>query len=325
MADNPTGAGLNELDGVSALAKLRQDRSPKADNPEPAKTEAQPEPEEEESTEETGQSEPEEQSEGAGEGSNDTDEPAEEPERPAAEQEVALPDGKRISAKEAAEGYLRREDHTRRLMELAEHRKAIERERAEVIPKLKQFVAEQQDETPKDWVKLAKELDPWAFQQLKTEHDSKAMAKAYAKQQLDALERQQLVDAQLKAKEFLMADRTFDKSWTTEEGLVQGIQQVAAWAVKERGYDRDFLNRISEPRLIQDLEKARKWDALQKAGPKAAEKVKALPKPLKPGAKPATATVDRDLQKSKNRFHQTKTIADGQAFLSRLRQQAGAA
>ena len=107
----------------------------------------------------------------------------------------------RVTLEEAAKGYQLQSDYTRKSMLLAEERKAFEAQQAAQTEELNrqqeqiaQLLSSQQEPEP-DWVKLAEELDPWEFQQRRTQHEAKQAERVKVMQQVQqSMLRQQKVD-----------------------------------------------------------------------------------------------------------------------------------
>ncbi len=329
MADTPTGTGLSELDGVAALAKLRQARSqndkPKTEaDTDAADTDTEVAATTAETEEETGAARADTGADADAEAEqsddNETQDNSGEPEAEAVI--IKLPNGEQVSAEEAAKGYLRQSDYTRKTQEVADMRRTIERERGEVLPKLAKLVSDMEAAAEKEpnWQELAQSLDPWEFQKRKAEYDAKTATRTAARAQLDAYQKAQLAQAQHLAREALSRG-DFETSWKTPDGLKKGMEQIAAWAI-DQGFPSEVLQSITDPSVIVTLEKARRYDESRKTKTEALKVVKDKPKPIKPGAKPTASTAHRETQQLKNRFAQTKTQDDGMALLRKLRESA---
>lgn len=311
---NPETGSVQSMEineAADALAKFRQ--APQKDKPQTeAQAEAEPETEEVEGAEQSAESDVAETQE---------DEPGES--EPEAVIEISLPSGDKITAEEAARGYLRQSDYTRKTQSLAEERKAIERDKAEVIPRLHQLVqalSAHQEQQP-DWQKLALELDPHEYNQKRAEWEHKSILRHAAAEELKTHQARKLQNAQREVFTDL-SKGDFEPEWKDEKKLTDGLSKIHAFAT-EFGVPAEMLGQIDNPVFVKILELARRQVEGKKAANIIAKVVKPKPKPeLKAGAKKTTPQSERAIEQAKNRFNQTKTEEDAVAVLRAMRQRA---
>ena len=196
-----------------------------------------------------------------------------------------------VSLKEALEGYIRTETFHRRLSEVAETNKVIQRAASEVVQNYeyaRQMIdvmeGQMNEMVPPepDWDKLFAE-DPAKARNLQKYYQQVEAFKGKLKQQREdvakAVENHQ--SQQLKAfaeKEEIRFARLNAKNWGTDpKKKSKDLQSMRRTALQE-GFSQEEINQVYDSRMLMILLKASKYDRIMAA----------RPKPVVAGSKPVT-------------------------------------
>lgn len=302
-----TGNALSVHDGADALAALRQPQEQTKesgeqthDTDEPEVTEEGVEPEPQEADGESEESEEEE----------------------SGVVQITLPTGSKITADEAAKGYLRQDDYTRKTQALSQKESQFQAQSAEYVQRLQGVFKEVVSLLPPepDWAARVDEVgsDQAMKEQIQWNKHQNVLAKARA--EIQQQNQMAMAHAQIKAREALLAGE-FEPAWKDPKALSSAMEGVSNY-LSSYGYPSEVLTQLADPNIAVIAEKARRYDELQKAKPEAKKMLKDKPKPMKPGAKMQETGRERDTKSAMNRFHQTKTQDDALSVLARLRQSA---
>lgn len=299
------GDALSTHDSADALASLR------APEKKPAKPESTPEPPTEEVEVEQLAEEPEPQ-----EAQSESDEPEEQESEIV---QITLPDGAKITAEEAAKGYLRQDNYTRKTQALSEKERQFQAQSSEYVNRLqgvfKQVVSLLPQEP--DWAARVDEVgsDQAMKEQIQWNQRQKILGQAQA--EIEQNNRTNMAQAQIKARETLLKGE-FEPAWKDATVLTKAMEGVSEY-LANYGYQSELLTSLADPNIAIIAEKARRYDAIQAKKPAAVQVVRDKPKPMKPGAKPQETSQERGQKQTMNRFHQTKSQEDGMAALASLR------
>lgn len=294
---------------------------------------------EEEEKEEEAPEEPQEESEPdtedeAGEDESDVSEEA--PEE--AEEEDAAPatyrvkvDGEEIEVTEdeLIRGYSRQQDYTRKTMDLADKRKAAEARETELretrerysqkLEQIAAFLKADMGEEP-DWETLRAE-DPakYAVAHADWQRKQDALGKVEAEHRHvseEALQKQQeqlqqfVKQEQTKLLEALPEWKDADKMRAGQKALVEYGQSL--------GFTEEELGTLVDHRTVVVLDKARRYDELQKKGKTVKEKAAKAPV-LKPGTKKEAKSKNASqVEKAAKRFAKSKKPHDATALIEQL-------
>ena len=316
-ATERTEHDLNPIDldqGITALSKMVG-----SDKPVEVEEEAEEAEAEAETVEEDGESEssPDEELSEESETHSDDDEESETDEAETA-QAITLADGTEISLEEAQSGYLRQSDYTKKSTALADERRQLGEQHAETTKRLESLVneLEQQATQEPDWDALIDEYG--ADQVLKSQMawNQQKAARQRAVEDVQAQREQQQKQAVTAARGELLTG-SYDPSWTDPKKLEAGLIAVSKYAEDTYGIPSRDLSTNTDPNVFVILDKARKYDALQKKAPAVKKVMVNKPKAIKPGS---SSTVKA--KPSKNAFAQarkTGTEEDAFAALGSLR------
>lgn len=314
MADTPgypAGTGMTEAEAVAALMP----EGIGDDTPETDDDEATPEAAEDED----GDPEAEEAEE-----PEESDDEAEDPDEDEAEEPEEAPDlftvkiegeEKQVTRDELIAGFQLQSVATRRLMAAAEERKAlaakseaVEAERAhyaENLGKLKQHVDSLGQIAEPDWEKVAAG-DPEAI----AEH-GRYVVETRRREQIDSEQKRiqgiQQREAQAARQRAVQEnlDRLKDShpEWKDEAKWDKDYKSILSYAVDE-GFEPEVVNDIYDHRIIKILNKARRFDELEKRSKGKAKQRQG--KPLKAG--PKSAPENPKLKTAEERFRQAGDI-----------------
>jgi len=304
----PDDSGSLDAAAAAFAARVEPEEAPKSSN-----EEADPDPESaEESTEEADEADPQEEDE-AGE---------------LVEVEI---DGVKVSlppdqADKLQKGYLRQSDYSRRMNEVTEKEKAYT-QRIEIAEKL----VEGAEKYAKALAEVnsidaeIKQFESVNWQQLEREDPSRASLMAVKLMRLqqarqDAVNQAQSVDREIaehrmkdidaKRAEMDKVLRKELKGWGDELGV-----EITKYAL-DTGWTREALSSLTDPQVVIALDKARRFDALQKSKETIKAKAKEAPPVVKPGA--SRPSVDKKTE-AMSRLRKSGSMDDAEAaFLARM-------
>ena len=234
-------------------------------------------------------------------------------------------DGKeqQISAKEAAEGYMRTADYTRKTQEAAEIRKealsikqTAQQERevlAQLIPVVQAELQALQAQEP-DWQKLYNE-DPLEYVRQKDAWRDRAdRINAYnAEQQRIAQTKQMERDQELQKTLSEGRAKLLEKNpqWKDPKRWDADVKKMTATAVSE-GFSEDELQYITDHRTIGILRKAAAYDELMAKKPTPVQSKS--PKIASPGSSANAPKPRSEVSRAKQRLAKTGRVADAAAY-----------
>lgn len=253
-------------------------------------------------------------------------------------------DGKEVEVplEEAAKGYQRQADYSRKTAALADERRAFEthvekfkeqetavvQERGQYAHLLRALEQRLDELTPKepDWVALAQQVDPAEYQQTRAVWDAIKEQKAAAKAERERVEGEQKatvakqVQAKLKAgAEKLMA---YNETWKDPKKWATDKQAIFDYGVNSLGFTPQEIANAVDPRAIIAVHKAMLYDKLMANKPKpdaASGKGKeASPKPLRAGSAADSRAPASDVTKAKQRLAKSGSVGDAAAVFERL-------
>lgn len=239
-----------------------------------------------------------------------------------------------VSAEELKSGYQRQKDYTKKTQQLAEQRKDYEARTKELTEQYDRFMQNasiadevlnrdiKQFETI-DWQAL-KVNDPVGFVQKQIELNDVRQYQAQLRQQAQqAWEHNQKVAAEeharLLERERKSALEAFPE-WKNQEKATAHQIKIVNYA-KSLGFEDSELNAISRTRDLLVLDKARKYDELQKTKSEITEKVKpTMRKLVKTKGTPAPGSAQKKVMaESRGRLKQSGSIRDAAALMYEMR------
>lgn len=310
MADTITpdsGNALSIDDGADALAALRQPEQKPEESGEQTTDTDEPEVEEE-----GGEPEPQEAE----------SESEEQEEEESGVVQITLPNGSKINADEAAKGYLRQDDYTRKTQAHSQKEREFQAQAAEYVQRLQGVFQEVVSMLPKepDWAARVDEVGSDQAMKEQIQWNARQKVLAQARDEIQQQSKTAMAQAQIKARETLLAGE-FDASWKDPAKLTKAMEGVSDY-LSNYGYGAEVLTSLADPNIAIIAEKARRYDEGQKLKPELKKVLKDKPKPMKPGGKAQETGKERDTKSAMNRFHQTKTQDDALSALAKLRMTA---
>lgn len=228
------------------------------------------------------------------------------------EVEVTLHDLKR--------GFLREQDYTRKTMELAEARKALEpetqalrQEREQYANLLPQLFASLQQQIDSPEMEALRHSDPaeWAARREEFRERDAAIRSEYERvtqQQAEDAAKERSTLAQQEAHALIKAEPAFAKP-----GVYEDVKTYALQAGFPEADVQDELNH----RLWITFYKAREYDRLKAKAPQTKATVEAV-KTAKPGVKATQPSKVTELTRAKQRLAKTGRVEDAQAAIERM-------
>ena len=334
MSDNPQGTGSISLnDAVSLLNtpipdKVEEERPEEQEAPQPMEAEA-------EVTEEDNQLEAESYEDDEGD-AVEVEESEEEDDYEDVEEEsqeslyTVKVDGEEveITLDEALNGYQRQQTFTKRSQEIAEQRKAAEKEAAEA-KQARDYYAQQLDVLAQqiqqtipqepDWVALAKEVTAEEYNAIRAEYDNRQSNLAKVEQERQAVAQQQAAEQEKMLHEHLRAQRSDMLNripqWKDDDVRNKERLEVVEYA-RNIGFSEQEVAQATDARAVELLYKAMQWDNLQRKKPTAKKRARQAPKMAKAG-QPRTKkqVASRSRQTAMNRLNKERSVDAAVSYL----------
>jgi hypothetical protein len=234
-----------------------------------------------------------------------------------------------VNRDELLSGYQRQADYTRKTQEVAEQRKQFEQEKQQVqqqrdvyfqqldatLNHLNQMVTQDQNI---DWTRLREE-DPMQYMLMRDQANERQQALQQADQHRQYMLQTQQQEQQEQQSKYLQEQR--DKLLTVwpewrDPSKAQANKQAISNFLLDNGFSNDEISGLADFRTLQIVEKARKYDELQKSKPAIRKKVKSAPKVQKPQAQRTKSQLQGEARKKQiNRLKQTGAVNDAAALL----------
>tara|TARA_B100001939_G_scaffold277444_1_gene245776 strand:- start:695 stop:1708 length:1014 start_codon:yes stop_codon:yes gene_type:complete len=334
MSDNPQGTGSISLnDAVSLLNtpipdKVEEERPEEQEAPQPMEAEA-------EVTEEDNQLEAESYEDDEDDAveveESEEDDDYEEGEEESQESLYTVKvDGEEveITLDEALNGYQRQQTFTKRSQEIAEQRKAAEKEAAEA-KQARDYYAQQLDVLAQqiqqtipqepDWVALAKEVTAEEYNAIRAEYDNRQANLAKVEQERQAVAQKQAAEQEKMLQEHLRAQRSDMLNripqWKDDDVRNKERLEVVEYA-RNIGFSEQEVAQATDARAVELLYKAMQWDNLQRKKPTAKKRARQAPKMAKAG-QPRTKkqVASRSRQTAMNRLNKERSVDAAVSYL----------
>ena len=198
----------------------------------------------------------------------------------------------RVTRDEAAKGYQRQADYTRKSQDLAKQRKALAAESQQISAereKYAQALAMVQNqlasEEQPDWSRLRDE-DPFEYMVQKDAWRDKQerLQRVQAEQQMlaqqQATEQQQAMQQELANQRTVLLDRI--PAWKDQSVAEKEKSEISAYA-RKAGFTDEEIAAVSDARAVELLHKAWQYDKLMSDGKVESKRVKKAPKAAKSG------------------------------------------
>lgn len=239
-------------------------------------------------------------------------------------------DGKvmQVSVQEAAAGYQRQADYSRKMNALRADAQSVQTEKQQVMTERAQYAQllgalRQQLEalTPQepDWAKLHRE-DPINYPLIRDQwrETKEKLSAIQAEQnrlayQAQAEQSQQLQHVVVKGQQLV---REKFAEWRDEKAWETARQKLRAYG-QQQGYSDQELSQAYDPRAIILLEKARRYDALMANKPQPQQPA-AGPKPLRAGTTASSPKATTEVTRMKQRLSKTGRVEDAAVLFGLL-------
>ena len=259
------------------------------------------------------------------------------------EADDAEPEPKRFKVKAAGEeieveldelisGYQRSKDYTQKSQALAEQRKEVEAQQAQLaevqkerqvyaqrLKAIDQILAQQQNGFSEQELAVLKETDPigYAVKVAERTELEKKRAVINAEQQRLAqkqqAERSESLQRHLQTEAQMLTQKAPELAGEKGNAIKKEILSFA----KELGYSNEELGQLYDHRAVLTLYKAMKYEQLQKSKPDALKKVQSAPKTMKAGTSNPAPKSTQD-KKVMQRLRQTGKVKDAALAFERF-------
>lgn len=228
--------------------------------------------------------------------------------------------GEKVSIASLHKGNLRESDYTKKTMSLAEERKAFESQRdaklnaweqeiqvgAQLIGASEQVLMNEYNAV--NWQEL-KDDDPNEFvvkrQEFNERYQQIQNLKYHANQQYQKLQQEREEEIKQKAPKEYEALVNKIPAWT-DTSVAEKEGQALTKYLMQGGYSSDELAKMYDHRAYVNAYKAMKYDELKAKAPEAKEKLKKVPKVLKPkAAKPKLTSKQKQTQALRAKLRKT--------------------
>lgn len=286
-----------------------------------------------------------EEAEGEGEGEGDAEGEGEpEGDEPEHQQTLTVKiDGKEVEVplEEAAKGYQRHADYSRKTAALAderrafdektqkfaEHEQSVVQERAQYAHLLRALQERLDELAPQepDWVALAQQMTPQEYQQQRAVWDAIKEQKAAAKAESDRISAKQADDGKKALQTKLAQGRAklleYNSDWKDGKKWDADRQAIFKYGQDVLGFTPQEIANATDPRAIIAVDKARKYDELIANKPRPSANPKSGKRPVKPlqaGSANTPSRVTTDATKAKQRLAQTGRVADAASVFEKM-------
>jgi len=205
---------------------------------------------------------------------------------------------------ELVRGYSRQQDYTRKTMKLAEERKTLESEAAQVraeraqyaerLEAMKTYLETNMGAEP-NWEALRAE-DPAKYAATFADWQRQQVAKDKVVGEQQRIYQQQVQDQQTQLQQKIAEERgrllEALPEWKSADTMRKESEALIQYGTSV-GFTEDELGNLYDHRAVLILDKARKYDALQEKGKAVKEKAVTTPV-LKPGSPKPPVTTDAD-------------------------------
>lgn len=218
-------------------------------------------------------------------------------------------DGEKLTKQEIRDSYLRRADYSQKTAEVAEARKRLDGVLANVTQnsqRIEQLVGllEQAVGQEPDWSTLAMQMQPQQYLSYKENWIAQKQALNNARN-----EQSRAVDLsiqQAKQSMFDEAARTFRPEWQDRAKMQEGVSKLADFAVS-MGINPDELKMLHRTPMLRILDMAYELQSMKSSQRITDKKVRAKPKPVRPGTQPPRqSAVEAELQSERQTWESNK-------------------
>lgn len=313
--------GLSESDAAERIAALL---TPKGDSEgsetpkEPKKAKAAA-PDPDEDPDEADEASDDEAEDGESEDDEEPDEEADE-DQPKTYRVKVADEEVEVTEDELLRGYSRTQDYTRKTMELAEARKALEpelqalrEEREQYANLLPQLFAKLNEQASSAELEDLRQTNPgeWAARMREIERQEAAIRSEY-----ERVTKQQAEDADKELQSTLRTEAQALLTAVPEFSDPAKYQEVLGYAI-DLGFTPDEIKDTHNHRAFVVLRKAMLYDRLKAKAPATKAKIDAV-KTARPGSAARQPSKVTELTRAKQRLAKTGRVEDAQAAIERM-------
>lgn len=196
-----------------------------------------------------------------------------------------------VSGEELTKGYQRQADYTRKTQALAEERKALEAEKAQISQLQQRYLETLQKQgdgalakfKDVDWARLRQEdPDEYVLKRAEYQEAQEQAHKAQAEQRQIMEEQQKQIQAQwqeyVQQQNQELSGPNGIPGWADPEKGAEVRSALRGYALN-LGFTEDEVNQLADAKALKVLDKARRYDELLAKSGKVAQKKKASPPP----------------------------------------------
>lgn len=225
-----------------------------------------------------------------------------------------------VTLDELQRGYSRTQDYTRKTMELAEARKALEPEAQALRQEREQYA----NLLPQLYERLQTGLNSPELEQLRVDNPGEWAARVRELEQQEAairseyerVTKQQAADEERETQALLREEAQALLKAVPEFQDTKKYEEVLGYAY-ELGFTPDEIRTTHNHRAFVVLWKAQQYDRLKAKAPETKAKVEAV-KVAKPGTSASQPSKVTDLTRAKQRLAKTGRVEDAQAAIERM-------
>lgn len=239
-----------------------------------------------------------------------------------AQRTIDLGDGMRVSLKEVRDGFMLKADHTRKTQALAAERRQHEAERIHRLRELDQLIGTLVNQAPRP-KSLKQHLaeDP-AYGLARFAEQTENLGRlAHAARAAESHKARAVAEAEA-ARDQELAE-TYEPSWAHAPTRQKAYAALSAYALSE-GAHPDEVRGLVRPWMIRMVDKAAKYDALQKGSGKVARMIADKPRVVRPGAKHSTQALGQAAVRNAHaKLKSSGSLADAVALIRTIRARGG--
>lgn len=242
-------------------------------------------------------------------------------EEPAEAQTIDLGDGVKVTLDEVRDGFMLKADHTRKTQKLADDRKSFEDNRTQRLSELDAVTnyITQLIPKPKPQSEYVEELGYVEGIKAFERQNAFLSGVGNAQKELETQRTRTRQDAEA-ARDTHLAEN-YNKEWADPQKRDKAYADLSSYALR-LGAKPQELQGMTSPWMIQAIDKAAKYDAIEASKGKITKAVAAKPKVIKPGAKvSAQAAQGGAVQQAHARLKSSGNPADAVAYLRLVRAQ----
>ena len=236
---------------------------------------------------------------------------------------IDLGDGMKVSLKEVRDGFMLKADHTRKTQALAAERRQHEAERIQRLRDLDQLLGALVSQAPRPKTLKQHLAEDPAYGMARFAEQTENLGRLAHAARAAAHHKVRVVAEAEAARDRDLAE-SYDPSWADQATRHKAYAALSAYAVGE-GADPAELRGMVRPWMIRTLDKAAKYDALQKASGKVARTIADKPRVVRPGAKHSQQSYSQAAVRNAHaKLKSSGNLADAVALIRTIRARGGA-